>query len=1099
MTFDAFGTAALRAAVLGAWAASPARLREDANAEEDHARGHYRDRVVVELAQNAADAAARAGVPGRLLLRLTRSAGVARLLAANTGAPLDPAGVASLASLRASAKRGSPGAAVVGRFGVGFAAVRAVADEIAVRSTSGSVRFSLARTGETLGRLAADHPELADEVRRRDGSLPALRLPEPDDGRPPGGYDTAVEAVLRDDAAAAEVAAQLAAVADPLLLALPALAEVVVEVDESWGGGRRRLADVERRWHVVRRGGTLDLALVADRPVEERAAREWRVTWALPRASGPGAEAGAWGGVVHAPTPTDDTTALPALLIATLPLDPSRRRVRRGPLTDVLLDAAADAYADLAAEVRAGGGDPLGLVPTGLPAGPLDAQLHERVVTALSRTRLLPSTGAADDDEPVLVEPRRAVALDGPVGRDPDAVAALSGWAAHLVVLGPGQSAPARTLGVELRDLADVVEEMAPAGEPARWHALYAALAPHADDATVREALGAVPVPLADGRTVRGARGLVLGVERLPGGAGEALAVLARWGVRLVHPAAAHPLLERLGAVAPDGPGLLGLPAVREAVLDAAEDDDDALAEDVAAAVLTLVAAALADGDVPPGASAWLGQTILRSADGEPTPADGLVLPGSLAARLLDERVLAPVHPALVERWGPDVVVAAGVRDGLALTTVPDVLADPDGGLLGDGPDPAALAAQSLDGWEEYLEDLADRLGGGAFVGDLVAVADLDAVREDAWPRVAGHVAADPGLRRALLGPVRVEGDAATGGGPAGTGATAPSYTAWWLRERAPQDLGLGEPFALPGAEPAVTALLRPAPGWLPDVRTPDGRGLDEPVLSALGGVRSLGDLDPTGWTDLLEMLGPVGTRVEPGVAAALWRALARAATDGLVLDLLPDRLPALVGPAEVRVVRADDAVVPTAPMWLQRTDLGALVPVPAAAAVAVADLLDLPRCEDLAAGTVGDGGRPRDGDRDVHAHVDGDGPAPTVPTPTVPTPTVPAPTVPTPTVPPATVPTVTVPTPPAALALVPGAPAHWREHEDLHVDGVPVDWWVEGHGPGAVVHASHLAALARGLAQAAGAWQVRHAVEFALADPGRAPELVTEAMVDPS
>jgi hypothetical protein len=45
--------------VLDAWAASPARFREDA--EEDYALGGYRDRGVVELAQNAADAAVRAG------------------------------------------------------------------------------------------------------------------------------------------------------------------------------------------------------------------------------------------------------------------------------------------------------------------------------------------------------------------------------------------------------------------------------------------------------------------------------------------------------------------------------------------------------------------------------------------------------------------------------------------------------------------------------------------------------------------------------------------------------------------------------------------------------------------------------------------------------------------------------------------------------------------------------------------------------------------------------------------------------------------------------------------------------------------------------
>jgi hypothetical protein len=61
---DGFGTAGLRERVLAAWTASPARFREDANAEEDLALGGYRDRLVVELAQNAADAAARAGADG---------------------------------------------------------------------------------------------------------------------------------------------------------------------------------------------------------------------------------------------------------------------------------------------------------------------------------------------------------------------------------------------------------------------------------------------------------------------------------------------------------------------------------------------------------------------------------------------------------------------------------------------------------------------------------------------------------------------------------------------------------------------------------------------------------------------------------------------------------------------------------------------------------------------------------------------------------------------------------------------------------------------------------------------------------------------------
>src|SRR5690348_3307081 len=154
----------MRRRVLDAWAASPARFREDSNAEEDYALGGYRDRVVVELAQNAADAAARAGVPGRL--RLTLRDGV--LAAANTGAPLDAAGVEALSTLRASSKRGQETA---GRFGVGFAAVVAVSDVPAISSVTGSVRWSREETRELAGQV----PALAGELAERSGHVPVLR------------------------------------------------------------------------------------------------------------------------------------------------------------------------------------------------------------------------------------------------------------------------------------------------------------------------------------------------------------------------------------------------------------------------------------------------------------------------------------------------------------------------------------------------------------------------------------------------------------------------------------------------------------------------------------------------------------------------------------------------------------------------------------------------------------------------------------------------------------------------------------------------------------------------------------------------------------
>ncbi|MCF3125014.1 molecular chaperone Hsp90, partial [Streptomyces arenae] len=278
---DPFGTARLRRGVLDAWAAAPARFREDANAEEDLALGGYRDRLVVELAQNASDAAARAGVPGRLALTLRDGV----LAAANRGAPLDAAGVESLSTLRASAKRESHEASV-GRFGVGFAAVLAVTDEPAVVGRTGGVRWSLAEARELTAETARFSPGLGDEVRRRDGHVPLLRLPLAAEGSAPDGYDTVVILPLRDAAAEDLVTRLLDGIDDALLLALPGLEEVSVETPDGAVRTLRRRAedpytvvedsrDGTTRWRTVSRQGPLDAALLKDRPVEERLRPHW--------------------------------------------------------------------------------------------------------------------------------------------------------------------------------------------------------------------------------------------------------------------------------------------------------------------------------------------------------------------------------------------------------------------------------------------------------------------------------------------------------------------------------------------------------------------------------------------------------------------------------------------------------------------------------------------------------------------------------------------------------------------------------------------------------------------------------------------------------
>ncbi|MCL2465966.1 MAG: ATP-binding protein [Micrococcales bacterium] len=1099
---DPFGTAGLREAVLTAWRASPARFREDANTEEDHARTYYRDRVLVDLAQNAADAAVRSGTPGRLLIRLETDGDAARLVVANTGTPLDGPGVASLASMRASAKRaphtsrpptdaqttpddrgirgsealpplggtGEPQPSrpahqpqdlrtqpqqVVGRFGVGFAAVRSVADEIEVRSTTGTVRFGLAQTRA----LLADDGALADEVARRGDALPVLRLPLPGPADPWPGYDTAVVAHLRDDEALAAVRAQLAEVGDPMLLALPGLAEIVVETPE----GSRRVADVADRWQVRTATGTHEAHLLADRPVEERDHHHWQVTWALPRHR---QEAGPT--VVHAPTPTDDLCTLPALLIATFPLDPTRRRVQQNPVTDALVTAAGDTYAALATDLVATGVDVSTLVPTMLPAGELDGRLHQAVVEALRHVPVL--RGPTD-----MLVPADAVALAAPAGHDRPLVAALARRIPALVEL-PANPAALRVLGVAVRPLADIVEALPGANNdascelvgshdaslfaPDGWTDLYDALASVVPEQA--EALAHLPVPLVDGRVVRGPRGTVvldgpLHTSLTP----RALAALTRWGLRIVHPHAAHGLWERLGAARCDALALLSYAQVRTAICDlqdepppcdvpAGTDDDggrprhgDCLSSyasasepepepagpvhppsegvddaagvvvvasgdtpvlgEVAAVVAELVALAL---PVPEQLAPTLGLVELPAADGDLVPAHGLVLPGSPAQHLFDDRVLTTVAPAVVDLLGEPVLRALGVRVGPVLVHVSDVVADPHGA---DDVD--------VDAWPDYLAWLGDRLGPGAWVGDLVAVADLDAVADDAWSTFLATLACDRDLRGALVNPVRT---------PQGAFS---SYTAWWLTHRA--DLGLGTPFAI---DDVPTWLV----GWLPRVPAVLA-DTDDEIRRALGAVSAATTLDLPTWAKIGSTIAP-GTLVDLPVAVQVWRALAAVPTQAPtrpevfegVHDLDAWVVPALVAPARAEMVRPAQGVVPDSPMWCQRTDLGPVVP-----ARSLADILDLPLASDLAPGIPD-----APGDREP--------------------------------VPPALAPFVTTDT--------------WYLHDDLTVDGHQVEWWVHD----ALPHAVHLAGLAAALAQLCG-WSSRWALETVLTDPTRAPEALLD------
>ncbi|MEV1178921.1 hypothetical protein AB0J09_62145, partial [Nonomuraea sp. NPDC049784] len=368
-----YGTDRMRAAVLSAWTASPARFREDANAEEDFALGGYRDRLIVELAQNAADAALRAGVPG--VLRLTLKGDV--LTAANTGAPLDATGVEGLSTLRVSGKRDEVGAA--GRFGVGFAAVVSVCDEPSVGSrASGAVRWSRADTTAAVSEI----PALAGELADRSGHVPLLRLPF--DAPPldvPEGFDTLVRLPLRDRASADAVRRMLDETSPALLLGMPALETIEIDID---GSVRTVVAD---GWHVVSESGEFTpeevSGLFADRPTEERARPFWSLRWAVPvtGTGEPGPLPATVPPVVHAPTPSDEPLDLPALLIASFPMATDRRHFAKGPLADFLVERVAYAYVRLLGELPR---TPklLDLVPSLMGKGELDARIRRAVHAA---------------------------------------------------------------------------------------------------------------------------------------------------------------------------------------------------------------------------------------------------------------------------------------------------------------------------------------------------------------------------------------------------------------------------------------------------------------------------------------------------------------------------------------------------------------------------------------------------------------------------------------------------------------------------------------------------------------------------------------------
>ncbi|MGK5631928.1 sacsin N-terminal ATP-binding-like domain-containing protein [Streptomyces sp. URMC 123] len=1052
---DPFGTARLRRGVLDSWLTSPARFREDANAEEELALGGYRDRLVVELAQNAADAAARAGVPGRLRLTLhpARGGEPAVLVAANTGAPLDATGVESLSTLRASAKRGEETRYAVGRFGVGFAAVLAVSDEPAIVGRTGGVRWSLAEARELALEAARPSPALGVELRRREGHVPLLRLPLPAEGSAPLGYDTAVVLPLRDGAAEDLAARLLSAVDDALPLTLPGLAEVVIETPDGVRTLTRRqdgpyvliedTAHGTTRWRTASAAGALRPELLADRPVEERQRPGWSVTWAVPVGADGAPERPATAPVVHAPTPTDEPLGLPALLIASFPLEPTRRHTAPGPLTDFLVERAAEAYAGLLEAWRPVSTGTIALVPGPLGKGELDGALRAAILERLPRVAFLPRAAAAaapeppgleapegeetDEEEPRALRPIEAELIEG---AGADTVTVLAELFPGLLPAGLERRPEVRALGIGRVGLGEAIDRVAGVERPPSWWwRLYDSLAGVDPDR-----LTGLPVPLAgQARTAIGPRQVLLPV---PGAQSADPDRLARLDLKVAHPEAAHPLLEKLGATPATPRAVLTTPQVRGAVAMSLEEEvwyDDVVGaglppEELAEVVLGLVR----DADLAPGDEPWLAALALPDEDGELAPAGELVLPGSPFHQVVREGELACCDAELAERWGEQPLTAVGVLATFALVRATDVVLDPDELEPRDGDFPEPDDAGLLDAVDVWCEDVLDRLPDTPVppvATELVAVRDLDLVDDDAWPRALAMLA-EPPLRDALTQRVRVLL-------PDGTTETVRPYTAWWLRGHPVLDGRRPAGLRAAGGDPLLAGLYDAA----------DAAGFDdEQVLRALGVRTSVAALldEPGGAAELLGRLADPGRPVTAAQLHGIYSLLADLDPERVTL---PDELRAVVDGA-VEVVDAADALVADAPDLLPLAAGRPLLPVRPSAAADLAELLQVTRLSEAYAAGVPEEGT--GAEREV----------------------------------------------PEAVRVLLGArtPGAYVEHDELVVDGVELDWrWT----PDGVLHAATLEGVAAGLAWAAGQWPRRFEVAALLEDLSRTEELARDRWFD--
>ncbi len=266
---------------LSSYRAQPNLVDEQANQEQDTARGGYAQRQIIELIQNSADQLAKSG-RGRIDIRLTHT----HLYCADNGAPLDRDGAKALLFSHLSPKRDT---AEIGRFGVGFKSVLGVTDSPAIFSRSGSLQFDRERAAEQI-RSAAP----------RAANVPVLRVADPIDPHHAAAGDPTLAALmdwaanvvrlpLKSDAYT-NLAEQIQQFQPEFLLFVPHVEQLDMQADQSSRALRLSEADGKfalsdngqsSRWKVFQREHRLSAAAQEDSRTLDNA-ETVQIWWAAP-------------------------------------------------------------------------------------------------------------------------------------------------------------------------------------------------------------------------------------------------------------------------------------------------------------------------------------------------------------------------------------------------------------------------------------------------------------------------------------------------------------------------------------------------------------------------------------------------------------------------------------------------------------------------------------------------------------------------------------------------------------------------------------------------------------------------------------------------